>query len=508
MATTRKNVYALGGDWADPILWYAKAVAAMKAEALNAPTSWRFYGAIHGFDKGLWTQLGYLSAGDTLPTQAQQDEFWQQCQHGTWYFLPWHRGYLLAFEANIRAQIVKLGGPADWALPYWNYFNAGENALPPAFASPNWPGGVGNNPLYVPQRYGPANNGSVFVPPASVNLKAMNDSKFTGVANGGSKGFGGADTGFSHSASTFGGLENQPHNMVHTMVGGQQGQLPGLMSDPDTAGLDPIFWLHHANIDRLWEVWNENPTTHVDPTDPNWLNGPGTVGGGNFVMPMPDGTSWTYKPSQMTSLTALGYTYDDLSPQATGRTHAQRLNMLGFKMPAAALAAGVPPMAAPHNVELVGASPSGVSLGGDSTQVSVAMDKTTRQKISASLTPSAGEAQPDKVFLNLENIRGTSDANAYDVYVGVPEGAKPLDHPELLAGSFSLFGLRKASKPDGEHGGQGLTVTIEITEIVDQLHLGKRLDVEALHVWVVAADGADKGAKVTVGRISIYRQGK
>ena len=165
-------------------------------------------------------------------------------------------------------------------------------------------------------------------------------------------------------------------------------------------------------------------------------------------------------------------------------------------------------MAAPHNVELVGASPSGVSLGGDSTQVSVAMDKTTRQKISASLTPSAGEAQPDKVFLNLENIRGTSDANAYDVYVGVPEGAKPLDHPELLAGSFSLFGIRKASKPDGEHGGQGLTVTIEITEIVDQLHLGKRLDVEALHVWVVAADGADKGAKVTVGRISIYRQGK
>ena len=29
----------------------------------------------------------------------------------------------------------------------------------------------------------------------------------------------------------------------------------GFMRSPATAGRDPIFWLHHANIDRLWEVW-------------------------------------------------------------------------------------------------------------------------------------------------------------------------------------------------------------------------------------------------------------
>ena len=22
-----------------------------------------------------------------------------------------------------------------------------------------------------------------------------------------------------------------------------------------TAGLDPVFWMHHANIDRLWETY-------------------------------------------------------------------------------------------------------------------------------------------------------------------------------------------------------------------------------------------------------------
>ena len=49
MAHMRKNVWELGGDWADPILWYARGVKAMKARALNEPTGWRFYGAIHGF---------------------------------------------------------------------------------------------------------------------------------------------------------------------------------------------------------------------------------------------------------------------------------------------------------------------------------------------------------------------------------------------------------------------------------------------------------------------------
>jgi tyrosinase len=67
---------------------------------------------------------------------------------------------LLPFEAVIRDAVIKLGGPSDWALPYWNYFKQNQNALPPAFASANWPDGQGDNPLYVPQRYGPNNDGS------------------------------------------------------------------------------------------------------------------------------------------------------------------------------------------------------------------------------------------------------------------------------------------------------------------------------------------------------------
>ncbi|MDQ3281849.1 MAG: tyrosinase family protein, partial [Acidobacteriota bacterium] len=119
----RKNVYDPdGAEWPDHVLWYARGVKAMQARALDDPLGWRFFAAIHGFDADLWTQLGHLSPSDPLPSQAARDRFWEQCQHQTWYFLPWHRGYLLALEAAIRAEVVSLGGPAEWALPYWNYF--------------------------------------------------------------------------------------------------------------------------------------------------------------------------------------------------------------------------------------------------------------------------------------------------------------------------------------------------------------------------------------------------
>ena len=303
---TRKNVWQLGGDWTDPtILWYARGVAGMKARDLSQPTAWNFYGAIHGIDQDLWPQLGY--AVTPLPSGANAARFWKQCQHGSWYFLPWHRGYLLAFEANIRAVVTSLGGPADWALPYWNYFKDNESALPPAFASPDWPDGKGNNPLFVQQRYGPGNDGNVFVSTDQINLDALSDPDFTGDANGGSTGFGGVTTGFEHGGSVFGGVESQPHNIVHVLVGGSDPDsgLPGLMTDPDTAGLDPIFYLHHANIDRLWEVWRQNPTTDVDPPDADWVGGPGNLGGRIFSMPMPDGSSWDYTPGDVSDLTKL-----------------------------------------------------------------------------------------------------------------------------------------------------------------------------------------------------------
>lgn len=510
MANTRKNVWELGGTWAEPILWYARGVQAMKSRTIDKPTSWNFYGAIHGFDQQLWKQFGYWSPTGPQPNSGDVKSYWQQCQHGSWYFLPWHRGYLLAFEANIRAAA---GAPADWSLPYWNYFKPNENKLPPAFAQNQWPDG-GNNPLYVPQRYGPKNDGNVYVPVNKVNLKAMNDPDFTGVASGGSPGFGGVDTGFQHAGNVHGGVETQPHDYVHGLVGGadpKNPQQPGLMSDPDTAGLDPIFWLHHANLDRLWEVWRQNPSSHADPTNRNWTAGPANVGERIFSMPMPNGTSFNYTPAQMGDLSKLGYTYDDLSPAAPVVRPEDRLLRLGATAAAVKATKGAAAVARKEKVELVGANQGTLSITGSEAQTTVKLDKAVQNKVASSLTSAAkggAQARPDRVFLNLENVRGLADSTILDVYVDLPPGANPADHPERLAGSISLFGVRKATLANEKHAGQGVTFPLEITDIVDALHLSKKLDADTLDVRIVPENPVSEAAKISIGRVSIFRQGK
>lgn len=505
---TRKNVYKLGGDWGDAILWYARAVQAMKARKLAEPLSWRFFGGIHGFDQGVWQSFGYLAASDKLPSAALRKRFWEQCQHATWYFLPWHRGYLLAIEKTVRDVIASLpkGGATaakTWALPYWNYSVKNENKLPPAFASPDWPDGKGNNPLFVTQRYGP-NFGSnkVFVPPNQINLKALGEPDFTGVTTGGSTGFGGVETGFQHGSNSprFGRLEQQPHNNVHVLVGGgdpTNQNVFGLMTDPDTAGLDPIFYLHHANIDRLWAVWNGEPASKGDPTDAQWVKGPASIGERKFSMPLPpNGDPWDYTPGDMTDIGKLGYTYDDLkAPAAKAMPHAKRLAALG------AAPRGVVGMTRDQKVELMGANEKALRISGKAeVKTSVKLDKQVRKRVSNNLAAVRAEAttQPDRVFLNIENVRGLHDATALQVFV-----------KDELVDTIALFGARKATTGGGGHGeGGGLTFVLDISEIVDKLHLSNALDVNALDVRIVPVNPVPEAANVSIGRIRVFRQGR
>jgi hypothetical protein len=61
-------------------------------------------------------------------------------------------------------------------------------------------------------------------------------------------------------SSDHGVMESWAHDMVHVAVGGASGN----MKHPNTAARDPIFWLHHANLDRLWNRWLDN-NAHRNP---------------------------------------------------------------------------------------------------------------------------------------------------------------------------------------------------------------------------------------------------
>ena len=61
-------------------------------------------------------------------------------------------------------------------------------------------------------------------------------------------------------------VQGTPHNVVHGAIGGNMGGF-------NTAGQDPIFWLHHRNIDRLWEKWLAQEWGRVNLiADATWMN--------------------------------------------------------------------------------------------------------------------------------------------------------------------------------------------------------------------------------------------
>lgn len=60
---------------------------------------------------------------------------------------------------------------------------------------------------------------------------------------------------------------------------------------------------------------------------------------------------------------------------------------------------------------------------------------------------------------------------------------------------------------DGKHAGEGLSFVLDATPAIDALHLSNSLDVDSLRVSVIPADELPAKADITVGRISLFREG-
>jgi tyrosinase len=539
------------------LYWYAKAVQYMQTLPISNPLSWWFFAAIHGeyllsanqFPPASpnaylnWPNITYiLSSADlnSIPSTNLTTLFWDQCQHGTWYFAPWHRGYLVTLENTLRSIVTtevtinKKNGPADWALSYWNYLNQSstqfyENDLPPAFGQSTLPDGSAN-PLYVPERYGPNGDGTIYVPIGNYNVSNPNalplcndecqwDTIYSSSqdplenptnppdmqgSNIYGDNYGGAETGFSHGNGGFGDLEMNPHNFVHTFVGGQNiiNQQQGLMGVPATAALDPIFYLHHANIDRMWAAWNAYG--NLNSGNSNWLQGPGTTAGNEFAMPLDaNGTPWIYTPAEVTNISSINfngaiysYTYDDLSltsydttpPQTGAAARLARLSIPGTHK--------ILQTNSKMNTELIGANNTAITLTGPDELTTVNLDNKVWSLVSKSLTEASSNL-PDQVFLQLEGVKGYTDTNFITVYVN-----------QMLAKTVSLFGLSSASTENSIHGGSGINYKFNITHIIDSLHLKNNLDLNSLKVQIKTKNPIPKGNEITIARVAIYRSGK
>lgn len=482
MARIRRNVWALVADPNDKTLeWYGRAVGEMKKRPIADHRGWRFQAAIHDYVR----QSDPLAMStDVLPSAADRERFWNQCQHFSWFFLPWHRMYLHHFEQIVAAEVLALGGPADWTLPYWNYStDVASRRLPPPFRDPTLPDGSPNH-LYVAERNPAANQGLDFAEEADVDLTACLESPvFANPRFGGAAGFGGPQTGFNHNAgSAVGLLENIPHGQMHVEVGGDE----GWMGSFNTAALDPIFWLHHANIDRLWEVWLRRSPQHTNPTSALWRSGVRfsfrDVGGAVVTMTCADVLDTTVAPLQ--------YSYDDVSDPLQAPSPLEAIRIMGRE----------DTMPKDRIPELMGATAAPFELGAEARHTVI-----PTAPVAAPLGLEALDAseEPKRVYLHIEHLTSDKRAPAYDVYLGVPKGEEPTQHPDKRVGRLSMFGLPEASNRSGSHAGTGLTFALDVTELVGRLNQTPGWNPSELPICFVPVK-QKPGARVQVGRVSLY----
>ncbi|MBW4596368.1 MAG: tyrosinase family protein [Brasilonema angustatum HA4187-MV1] len=247
---TRRNIYKILESGGSEIAAYRKGVEVMKARSnanQNDPTGWIFQANMHG----------------TSLRNPTFNQFWNQCQHGSFFFLSWHRMYIYFFERIVRAA----SGDSNFSLPYWNYSERNQSVLPEPFRIP----ADSSNTLYVSQRRNQINQGQP-LPANSVEYRtALSYVNFFSDIGSLAPSFGGGvvpgPMQFANP-NVRGQLENQPHNVIHTVIGGA-----GWMSDPLLAARDPIFWLHHSNIDRLWEQWLNQGQGRSNPVNNStWIN--------------------------------------------------------------------------------------------------------------------------------------------------------------------------------------------------------------------------------------------
>ena len=427
----REVRHLLAGE--ETLKWYRRAVAAMKARGAEDKTGWAYQAAIHG------TRL--------LPPQR----LWNQCKHGGWFFLPWHRMYVYYFERIVRQAVIEVGGPGTWALPYWNYGLGEEYAsIPEDFRNPTIEGEA--NALYVAERAEHINQGARLSKKIASAASALARLRFTGSTE-----FGGGEAPSDQQFwSQTGALEQTPHNDVHNAVGGS-----GPMGDTLRAALDPIFWLHHANIDRIWAQWIALGQGHANPTDPAWL----TQSFGFYDV----GRSPVSRTCEevLDTIGKLSYTYDSLAVPSES-----------------APLASVPPSSSPHTtlpgppaLEIVGASEQPVQLVGNAEHVPVAIDAR------ASSAALAGAQEPRRIFLNVEDIQAERNpGTVYGIYVNLPEDPSPQALAEHHAGNVSFFGVERARDPRADEHSHSLRVSVEITGLVSELQQRGEWNPQQLHV--------------------------
>jgi hypothetical protein len=446
----RQEIHSLN---ADQIAAYRKGVALMQSRGETDPTSWLYQANIHG-----------IPPDDSVcaPPTAPKQPAWETCNHANFFFLSWHRIYLHYFERILRAAVREaMNDPSyQFNLPYWDYENDNFHALPDPFRLP----ADSTNSLYVEERAANCNDGRECVSAETgSSTEAMKRIPFCNCGSGdpncpgcqdgilAAMAFGSQYTPVPLQFKGFGELESQPHNVVHDAIGG----LNGWMGFVPCAARDPIFWLHHANIDRLWQKWlNQGGRENPLGAD-NWKTEKFTFFDENKQEVTMTGCD------VLNMATQLDYQYQLPDGTLQPVDHVVLCTDAGGGT-ATEPTPGATPAPAPRPKVLSQAAKV-TRLGEAPVAVKVPVTKPTNDRLltlAAEEVPTGGTG---RVWLVVEGLKRLRPGAFYQVYLNLPAGQQPDPKGPHFVGNIGLFG--------SDHHGQSAESdrAFDITDEVKEL---------------------------------------
>jgi hypothetical protein len=362
----RKSVNALS---APELMSLRRGVAAMMSrnsaarDSADYRRSWIYWANMHshfGADcAGAISGSGMTGVLTFTASNAAETATWCKCQHGNQLFLTWHRMYLWYFERVLQ----QAAGDSTLRLPYWDY--ATDPTLPAAYRDTtyvNEGGATVPNPLRVEARQPGLNAGSSSLSAGARSAAGAMPSTSYGPFNN--------------------AIQSTPHGSVHCAL--VTGSCPnGLMGSVPVSALDPIFYTHHTNIDRLYECWLKVNEPARLPSDAGHLNT-------QFSFVDADGSTPMRRVSDMLRLSQLGYSY-----------------AVGGDCPAAALVAAAEGASMSDVSRAAATSERAIASVGETrlergvTTVPMSVSPAAAQNLSATAVPSSGR----RVLLVVEGVK-------------------------------------------------------------------------------------------------------
>jgi tyrosinase len=253
----------------------------------------------------------------TPPTQGDRN-----AAHRGPVFCPWHRFMLYQLELNLQRVL----NDTTFGLPYWDWAADGEGSPAQQRRSPLWGasalGGSGS-----PVRTGPFRYNTTDANSFRVRIEANVNGQLVQVNRGLRRALGSQISTLPTTPATQGAVAMAPydmapwdtsslgfrnrlegwappaapalHNRVHVWMGGDM--LPS--SSPN----DPVFYLNHCNVDRLWEAWLTQQGRSYVPLQ----SAPAVLRGHRINDQMDSLISPPMRPADVLDMRSI-YTYDDL----------------------------------------------------------------------------------------------------------------------------------------------------------------------------------------------------